>query len=416
MTTPPTRRVGLSIRHSPGQLLKSWKPNSGTTTAAAATTTTTAAKTTTKAKTTTVKTTIAANKSDSKPRGGRSQLKIPEPIPEDIFAPPLASSDVDDDDDNDNNDGNAENAELGLESNEQARLYADSSDSEAPARGAISATKFTSSNQDGRRSSLRTRSQETKATSQLPKESDEVEPGTRKRKRVSSISNNKGNSKRNAVNEPDTSTLASSSASHLTNSQGFVKKPKVRTTFSGRRSINSQESRKSRGLYISIFECQSAMINASQSQKNLRCPNLDASQSQKNLHYPYFDLSNIVLSSLFERAPSSSSQILTIFRLRSNNANLVNDCCTLILATTATLMRKITMTTTGITTVSAMATSQFSVNRNLPLTLPSPRKTSQRKSEDKIHCYVWRRKMLLLKFKRQKKHRQSPPHHHRRGS
>ncbi|KAL6906856.1 RTC4-like domain-containing protein [Trichoderma evansii] len=248
MTTPPTRRVGLSIRHSPGQLLKSWKPNTGTTTAAATTTTsTTTAAAATKTKTTAAKTTTATHKSDSKPRGGRSQLKIPEPIPEDIFAPPLASSDVDDDDDDDNNnDENAENAEPSLESDEQARLYADSSDSEPPPRGAISATNFTSSNQDGRRQSLRTRSQETKATSQPPKESDEVEPGSRKRKRVSSISNSKGNSKRNAVNEPDSSALPSSSASHLTNSQGFVKKPKVKNTFGGRRSLNSQESRKSK--------------------------------------------------------------------------------------------------------------------------------------------------------------------------
>lgn len=247
MTTPPSRRLGLSIRHSPGQLLKSLKPNNGTTTATTATTATTttaaaaSAASATTTTTTNAKTTTAAHKSDSKPRGGRSQLKIPEPIPEDIFAPPLASSDVDDDDDNNDD----ETAEANLESNEQARLYADSSDSEAPPRGAISATNFTSSNQNGRRQSLRTRSQETTAASQLPRESAEVEPGTRKRKRQSGTSIDKGSSKKNALDKPDTSALPSSSASHLTNSQGFVKKPKVKNTF-GRRSLNSQESRKSR--------------------------------------------------------------------------------------------------------------------------------------------------------------------------
>lgn len=257
MTTPPARRLGLSIRHSPGHLLKSLNPNNGTTTVAAATTTTTttttaAASSSAAITTTTAKTTTAAHKSDSKPRGGRSQLKIPEPIPEDIFAPPLASSDVDDDDDDDDNNDD-KTAEANLESNEQARLYADSSDSEALPRGAISATNFTSSNQNGRRQSLRTRSQETKAASQLPRESAEVEPGTRKRKRQSGTSIDKGSSKKNALDEPDTSALPSSSASHFTNSQGFVKKPKVKNTF-GRRSLNSQESRKSRGLYNSIYE------------------------------------------------------------------------------------------------------------------------------------------------------------------
>lgn len=387
MTTPPTRRVGLSIRHSPGQLLKSVKPNTGTTTAAAATTTT-AAKTTATTTTTTAKTTTAAQKPDPKPRGGRSQLKIPEPIPEDIFAPPLASSDVEDDDndndnDNDDNDGaTAEKAEASLESNEQARLYADSSDEEAPPRGAISATKFTSgftsSNQNGRRQSLRTRSQETKATSQLPGESDEVEPGTRKRKRLPGTSNGQGSPKKNP--------------SHLTNSQGFVKKSKVKTTFRGRRSINSQESRKSKGLCDSKHEYQSTLINASQSQKNLHCPSFDASQSQKNLHCPYFDLPpNTVSSSRFERAPSLSYQTLTIFRPPSNNANLVNDCCTFIMATTATLTRTTTTTMTAMMTITVITavTLRFSVNRDLPPTLSSLEKTSQRKSKEKIHCYGW---------------------------
>ncbi|PON21623.1 hypothetical protein TGAM01_v209512 [Trichoderma gamsii] len=230
MTTPPARRVGLSIRNSPRQLLKTVNFKTATTTAAttaAATPTenpTTAAKT--KTTTTTAKPTAAAQKSDPKPRGGRSQLKIPEPIHEDIYAPPLASSDVEDDDGDGDNDGEtAEKEEAGLEPSERARVYPDSSDEEAPPRGAILATKFTSSSQKSRRQSLRT-----KATFQLPGESDEAEPGTKKRKRLPGTSNEKGSPKKNA--------------SHLTNSQGFVKKQKVKASYGGRRSINSQESRK----------------------------------------------------------------------------------------------------------------------------------------------------------------------------
>ncbi|KAM0461312.1 hypothetical protein ACHAPV_004631 [Trichoderma viride] len=245
MTTPTAPRVGLSIRNSPRQLLKTvnFKPRTTTaaTTAAATTTTTTTATTTTTEKTTTVaktktttttaKPTAATQKSDPKPRGGRSQLKIPEPIPEDIYGPPLASSDVEDDDDNDNDgdgDGDGEiakRAETSLEPSERAHVYPDSSDEEAPPRGSISATKFTSSSQNGRRQSLRA-----KTTSQLPGESDEVETGTKKRKRLPGTSNEKGSPKKNA--------------SHLTNSQGFVKKQKVKASYGGRRSINSQESRK----------------------------------------------------------------------------------------------------------------------------------------------------------------------------
>ncbi|KAL7897526.1 RTC4-like domain-containing protein [Trichoderma sp. SZMC 28014] len=235
MTTPPARRVGLSIRNSPRQqLLKTVNFKTGTaaaaTTAAATTTTTTTEKptTTAKAKTTTAtaKPTAAAQKSDPKPRGGRSQqLKIPEPIPEDIFAPPLASSDVEDDDDGDGDGKTVGKEEAGLEPNEQVRVYPDSSDEEAPPRGAISATKFTSSSQKGGRQSLRT-----KIASQLAGEPDEVEPGTKKRKRLFGTSKENGSPKKNA--------------SHLTNSQGFVKKQKVKASYGGRRSINSQESRK----------------------------------------------------------------------------------------------------------------------------------------------------------------------------
>jgi hypothetical protein len=182
--------------------------------------------------------------------------------------------------DDDGGDGDGETAgkeEASLESNEQARVYPDSSDEEAPPRGAISATKFTSSSQKGRRQSLRT-----KATSQLPGESDEVEPGTKKRKRLFGASNENGSPKKNA--------------SHLTDSQGFIKKPKVKASYGGRRSINSQESRKPKGLCDHRYEYRSAIINASQSQKNLHCPNF-ASQSQKNPRCPYFDLpvSNTVL-------------------------------------------------------------------------------------------------------------------------
>ncbi|KAK1246846.1 hypothetical protein MKX08_000648 [Trichoderma sp. CBMAI-0020] len=234
MTTPSAPRVGLSIRNSPRQLLKTvnFKPRTTTATTAAAATATTENPTTenpttakTKTTTTTAKPTAAAQKSDHKPRGGRSQLKVPEPIPEDIYAPPLASSDVEGDDDGDGDGETAEKAAVGLEPSDQAQVYPDSSDEEAPPRGAISATKFTSSSQNGRRQSLRTT-----ATSQLPGESDEVTPGTKKRKRLAGTSNEKGSPKKNA--------------SHLTNSQGFVKKQKVKASYGGRRSINSQESRK----------------------------------------------------------------------------------------------------------------------------------------------------------------------------
>lgn len=371
MTTPPARRVGLSIRNSPRQLLKTVNFKTATTTAAttaAATPTenpTTAAKT--KTTTTTAKPTAAAQKSDPKPRGGRSQLKIPEPIHEDIYAPPLASSDVEDDDGDGDNDGEtAEKEEAGLEPSERARVYPDSSDEEAPPRGAILATKFTSSSQKSRRQSLRT-----KATFQLPGESDEAEPGTKKRKRLPGTSNEKGSPKKNA--------------SHLTNSQGFVKKQKVKASYGGRRSINSQESRKLKGLCDSKYEYRFAMINASQSQKNLHYPNFHAFQSQKNLPCPYLDLSNIVPSSRFERAPNLSYQTLTIFRPPSNDVNLVNDFCRFIMATTATLTRTTTMiammTATVATTVATMVITMVITMATTTVTLrllvnqnPSPTK------------------------------------------
>ncbi|KAM0254804.1 hypothetical protein ACHAQJ_006403 [Trichoderma viride] len=216
MTTPLFRRVGLSSRNSPGRLLKSLKSNTETTTTI----------------------TTTAQKSESKLRGGRSQLKVPEPPPEDIFAPPLASSDVEDDE-------TAENAESGLESGRQPPLFEDSSDSDRPPRGAISSTNFTSSNQNGGRQSRRTRHQETEETSQLSKESNELQPGTRKRKRLSDTSNDKGKSKKNALAESDSHVPPSSSASHLTNGHGFTRKAKVKTTF-GKKGSGSQESRKSR--------------------------------------------------------------------------------------------------------------------------------------------------------------------------
>lgn len=391
MTTPPARRVGLSIRNSPRQqLLKTVNFKTGTaaaaTTAAATTTTTTTEKptTTAKAKTTTAtaKPTAAAQKSDPKPRGGRSQqLKIPEPIPEDIFAPPLASSDVEDDDDGDGDGKTVGKEEAGLEPNEQVRVYPDSSDEEAPPRGAISATKFTSSSQKGGRQSLRT-----KIASQLAGEPDEVEPGTKKRKRLFGTSKENGSPKKNA--------------SHLTNSQGFVKKQKVKASYGGRRSINSQESRKPKGLCHHRYEYRSAMINASQSQKNLHCPNF-ASQSQKNPRCPYFDLPNLVLSSRSERAPNLSYQTLTTFRPPSNDVNLVNDCCTFIMATTATLTRTTTTRAAAVTktvitkvipTAKTMATTivmlRLSINRNLPPRISSLEKTNQRENEDKTHWRV----------------------------
>ncbi|KAL7799126.1 RTC4-like domain-containing protein [Trichoderma ceciliae] len=215
MATPPARRVGLSHRHAPGHLLKSIKPNTETTTTAK-----------------------TAAKPESKPRGGRPQLKVPEPDPDDISAPPLASSDSEDD-------GIAGNAEAGLESDLQPQSLGDSSDSDGPPRGAISSTNFISLGQKGERKGRRTKGRVTKAASHHSVESDGLQPGARKRKRPSDTSNDKGKSKKNAIAEPESAVPPSSSGSHLTNGHGFTRKAKVKATF-GKKVSNSQESRKSR--------------------------------------------------------------------------------------------------------------------------------------------------------------------------
>ncbi|KAH6604689.1 rtc4-like domain-containing [Trichoderma cornu-damae] len=82
---------------------------------------------------------MAAPRPESKARGGRPQLKVPDPVPvpEDIFAPPLASSDSEGDD-------MAASTAADLESSRQPQPLADSSDSDGPPRGAIPATSFTS--------------------------------------------------------------------------------------------------------------------------------------------------------------------------------------------------------------------------------------------------------------------------------
>ncbi|RFU78794.1 rtc4-like domain-containing [Trichoderma arundinaceum] len=214
MGTPPVRRVGLSYRDSPGRLLKSVKSNTETTTTIA-----------------------AAPKPESRLRGGRPQIKVPAPIPDDIFAPPLASSDSEDDE-------LVGNPEFNLESGRQPQPLDDSSDSDGPPRGEISSTNFTSLGQSGKRQSRRTRAQEEKAASQLVKEAEAPQP-SKKRKRQSDASANKSKSRKNAPAEPDSSAQPSSSASHLTNDHGFTRQSRVKATF-GKKTSGSQESRKSR--------------------------------------------------------------------------------------------------------------------------------------------------------------------------
>ncbi|KAL7942237.1 RTC4-like domain-containing protein [Trichoderma barbatum] len=211
MVTPPVRRrVGLSYHHSPAPLLKSIKTRTETTTATTTTTTKTA--------------TTTAPKPDSKTRGGRSSLKVPEPVPDDIFAPPLASSDLEDDD-------AAENAEANSESGQP---FADSSDSDGPPRGAISSTTFTSVSQQGDRQTRRSKAQDEKEPPQPVGDPEKSQSQAKKRKRLSDASNDKSKPKKNP--------FRLSSASHLLDPHGFTKQSKVKATF-GKKGANSQGSR-----------------------------------------------------------------------------------------------------------------------------------------------------------------------------
>lgn len=224
MATPPARRVGLSKLHPTQRLLQSAKPSAATTT-----------------------TTTTTPKPEPKLRGGRSRLKVPDPVPEDIFAPPLASSDSEDDE-------AAGIAEADEESSRPSQLVGDSSDTDTPLRGAISSTNFTSLSDKeeprGRRA--------TKTKSQPSIEPDQLQNGARKRKRASDVANDKTKSKKNAPPR--------SSSSHFTDEHGFVKQARVKATF-GKKGASSQESRKSRGSY-SIWDIEpfcAAMLNTSHS-------------------------------------------------------------------------------------------------------------------------------------------------------
>ncbi|TFB04291.1 hypothetical protein CCMA1212_003637 [Trichoderma ghanense] len=232
MGSQPARRVGLSHRHAPQPLLKSVKSRNGSTTV-------TAAKTTAAAKTTT------APEPESKTRSRRSSLKIPDPVPndndddddddeEDITAPPLASSDLENNDDDDD----GENTEHAEAKPEPDQLFGDSSDSDGPTRVAILSTNFKSLDRNGGKHGRQSAGQDTNTAEDSE---EEAQRGARKRKRKSGSPNDNTKSKRNAfVNPP---ALPSRSASHLTDDLGFTKQPKVKATF-GKKSATYQANRK----------------------------------------------------------------------------------------------------------------------------------------------------------------------------
>ncbi|UKZ73133.1 hypothetical protein TrVFT333_000774 [Trichoderma virens FT-333] len=180
----PARRVGLSHRNSPGSLLKSIKSRTETTT----TTTSEAAAAAAAA---------PKPKPESSVQSGRSQLKVPEPVPDDIFAPPLASSDVEDEVEDDDT---AENAEA-TRASDQA--FADSSDSDTPPRGAISSTTFTPLGHKGGRQTRQSRLRETKEAPQVEEEPEESQSVAKKRKRPSDASIDKTKTKKNSEDEED---------------------------------------------------------------------------------------------------------------------------------------------------------------------------------------------------------------------
>ncbi|KAL7914795.1 RTC4-like domain-containing protein [Trichoderma velutinum] len=214
MVTPPTRRVGLSYLNSPAPLLKSIKSRAETKTTTTTTTTTT---------------TEAAPKPESRAQSRRSQIKVPEPVPDDIFAPPLASSDLEDE-------GTAENADVNVEPEQP---IADSSDSDAPPRGAISSTTFKSAGQKGGRQTRRSTLQE---ASKLEEEPEESQSTAKKRKRPSDGSPEKSKPKKNALAKTGPTIQPLSMASHLLGPHGFTKQAKVKATF-GKRNPVSQGSR-----------------------------------------------------------------------------------------------------------------------------------------------------------------------------
>ncbi|KAK0760155.1 hypothetical protein N5P37_007235 [Trichoderma harzianum] len=227
MVTPPVRRVGLSYLDSPEPLLKSIKSRTET-------------KTKTKTTTTTTTTEAAPKpKPESRTQTRRSQIKIPEPVPDepvldDIFAPPLASSDLEDE-------GTAEDAD----NLEAEQPIADSSDSDdAPPRGAISSTTFTSQSQKGGR---QTRRSTLKEGSKLKEEPEESQSTAKKRKRPSDGSPEKSKPKKNALPKTDPTAEPLNMANHLLNAQGFTKQSKVKNTF-GKKSLLAQVARLPKGL------------------------------------------------------------------------------------------------------------------------------------------------------------------------
>ncbi|KAL5086160.1 hypothetical protein Trisim1_009647 [Trichoderma cf. simile WF8] len=203
----------------------------------------TEAKTKTKTTTTTTTTTTTEApkpKPESRAQTRRSQIKIPEPVPDepvldDIFAPPLASSDLEDE-------STAEDADDNVEAEQP---IADSSDSDdAPPRGAISSTTFTSQSQKGGR---QTRRSTLKEVPKLKEEPEESKSTAKKRKRLSDGSPEKSKPKKNALPKTDPTAEPLNMANHLLNAQGFTKQSKVKTTF-GKKSLLAQLGRLPKGL------------------------------------------------------------------------------------------------------------------------------------------------------------------------
>ncbi|KAL7958671.1 RTC4-like domain-containing protein [Trichoderma compactum] len=210
-----TRRVGLSYLDSPEPLLKSIK-----------------SRTEAKTKTTTATTTTEAApkpKPESRAQSRRSQIKVPEPVPDDIFAPPLASSDLEDE-------GTAEDADANVKSEQS---IADSSDSDAAPRGAISSTTFKSEGQKGARSTRRSALQE---ASKLEEEPEESQSTAKKRKRPSDGSPEKSKPKKNALPKTDPTVKPLNMANHLLDPHGFVKRSEAKNKF-GKRNPLAQGNR-----------------------------------------------------------------------------------------------------------------------------------------------------------------------------
>ncbi|KAL6700603.1 RTC4-like domain-containing protein [Trichoderma pleuroticola] len=214
-----TRRVGLSYLDSPEPLLKSIKSRTEAKT-----------KTTTATTTTTEAAPKPKPKPESRAQSRRSQIKIPEPVPDDIFAPPLASSDLEDE-------GTAEDADVNVKSEQS---IADSSDSDAPPRGAISSTTFKSQGQKGGRQTRRSTLQGASKL-KLEEEPEESQSTAKKRKRSSDGSPEKSKPKKSAPPKTGPTVQPLNMANHLLNPQGFTKQSKVKVTF-GKRNLLSQGS------------------------------------------------------------------------------------------------------------------------------------------------------------------------------